>query len=253
MYRWLEHRSTGLYRARSPLFGGGLWYKIAMAHTGTLIVIDGADGAGKATQTKLLVERLRAEGRVVETMSFPQYEKNTFGALIGECLRGSRGDFAGLDPRIASTLYAVDRYESKPQLEAWLQQGVIVVLDRYVSSNMLHQGSKILNDEAALTSFLTWLDQVEHGVFGLPRPQGILYLDVPLSVRKNLMQHDGVRGALDTVETNEDYQRAAEACAQALLARLNSWQSINCAPQGVLMTREEIHELVYAAVMSQLS
>lgn len=233
-----------------------------MSKTGTLIVIDGADGAGKATQTKLLVERLRSEGHVVETMSFPAYETNTFGKLIRECLLGERGDFrkdgkmgdfASLDPRIASTLYAADRFESRPQLVAWLESGATVILDRYVSSNMLHQGSKIHNDETALTEFLSWNDHVEHTVFGMPRPDTILYLDVPFLVRKNMMQHDGVRGELDTVEKDEDYQRAAEECSRTLLARLNNWTPITCTEGGVIKSKEAIHELVYEAASALLT
>jgi dTMP kinase len=224
-----------------------------MATTGKLIVIDGADGAGKATQTKLLVERLRSEGVVVETMSFPNYDHNVFGKLIKDCLQGKRGDFASLDARIASTLYAADRFESRPQLMEWLAAGKMVILDRYVSSNMLHQGSKIVNDEAALKDFLTWNDHVEHVVFGLPRPNLIVYLDVPYLVRKNLMHHDGVRAGLDTVETDEGYQRAAEVCAQELLASLNTWHRVSCVENDVLRTREAIHEDVYAVVRDQLA
>jgi dTMP kinase len=219
-----------------------------MTQTGKLIVIDGADGAGKATQTKLLVDRLRAEGQLVETMSFPNYDANVFGQLIKECLQGKRGDFAALDARIASTLYAADRFESRPQLAAWLAAGKVVILDRYVSSNMLHQGSKMVGDEAGLRDFLAWNDRVEHEIFGMPRPDLIVYLDVPYEVRKNLMHHDGVRGELDEVEKDVEYQLAAEACAQELLASLNNWQRISCVAEGALLGREVIHEAVYNTV-----
>jgi len=114
---------------------------------GKLIVIDGGDGAGKATQTKLLIERLQADGHQVESMDFPQYTKNTFGQLLRTCLDGYCNDFMNTDPRIVSTIYAADRFESKPQLDAWLEAGQIVVLDRYVSSNMMHEGGKIKNEE----------------------------------------------------------------------------------------------------------
>ena len=82
---------------------------------GLLIVVDGGDGAGKATQVSLLVQKLRADGHKVETLDFPQYTQNTFGELIRECLDGKRGDFMAVDARIASTLYAADRFESKPR------------------------------------------------------------------------------------------------------------------------------------------
>lgn len=224
-----------------------------MQSNGTLLVIDGADGSGKATQTKLLVEHLRSEGRTVETLAFPQYEETGFGQLLRECLDGKRGDFNKLDPRIASVLYAADRYVARPQLERWLAAGSVVVLDRYVSSNMLHQGSKIVGDQAALTEFLSWLDHIEHTLFGLPRPNLIVYLDVPYAVRKTLLAADASRTALDTVETDSAYQIAAETCAQELLAGLNNWQRIACTEAGQLLPRDTIHERVYAAITAELA
>ncbi len=227
---------------------------VSMAKIGKLIVIDGADGAGKATQTKLLVDRLHAAGVPVETMSFPGYETNVFGQLIRECLSGKRGDFSMLDARIASTLYAADRFESKAHLIAWLAAGKTVILDRYVSSNMLHQGSKMVGDEVGLRDFLAWNDRVEHEIFGMPRPDLIVYLDVPYQVRKGLMHQDKVRGGLDEVEKNEEYQRAAEVCAQELLASLNNWQCISCvAEDGSLRSRSAIHEAIYETVRAHLA
>ena len=84
---------------------------------GKFIVIDGIDGSGKKTQTKLLIERLKREGLKVKTIDFPQYENNFFGKFIGECLVGEHGDFAKLDPKIASVLYGADRFESSQKIE----------------------------------------------------------------------------------------------------------------------------------------
>jgi len=177
--------------------------------------------------------------------------------LIRECLEGSRtvfrkdekvGDFASLDPRIASTLYAVDRFESKPILTAWLEAGATVILDRYVSSNMLHQGSKIVGNESALKEFLAWNDHVEHTIFGLPRPDTILYLEVPFTVRKTLMEKDMGRAGLDTVEKDAEYQQAAEDCAKALLSDLSTWIPIPCTDGLAIKDRAVIHELIYTAV-----
>jgi len=180
--------------------------------TGTLIVLDGADGAGKATQTKLLVDRLSAEGYQVHTLDFPQYTQNHFGRLLRECLDGKRGDFIGSDARLASTIYAADRFESAPIIREWLESGAVVVLDRYASSNMLHQGAKI-HDTEELTNFLTWLDHMEHGVFGIPRPDVIVYLEVPFLVRKKLKANaiaagkHGIDIKLDQAESNDKHQQ----------------------------------------------
>ena len=142
---------------------------------GKLIVIDGGDGAGKATQAALLVKQLRADGHAVETLDFPQYTQNTFGELIRECLDGKRGDFMAVDPRIASTLYAADRFESKPRLEQWLSEGKVIILDRYVSSNMMHQGAKIDDPEA--------LEQLTTALQGLPFVRGIRPRENGLDIR----------------------------------------------------------------------
>src|SRR6056297_3551024 len=110
---------------------------------GKLIVIEGADGAGKATQTKLIAERLHGEGKQVETMEFPRYQNSFFGAYIKEWLDETHGNFVDLDPRLAAILFAGDRYEARDELTGWLEEGKCVVLDRYVSANMLHQSAKI--------------------------------------------------------------------------------------------------------------
>ncbi len=217
--------------------------------TGKLIVIDGADGAGKATQAQLLVDRLKEDGHEVKTLDFPQYTQNHFGALLRECLDGARGDFLNLDPRIASTLYAADRYESSDTIRAWLESGAVVVLDRYVSSNMLHQGGKIY-DEAELKDFLYWLDTIEHTVFQIPRPDLILYLDVPFSYRQAMLFEDAKRSHLDTVESDEAYQQAAETNATRLTAMFNSWSTIQCVQDNELRSREAIHQDVYEAIQS---
>ncbi|MCD5381379.1 MAG: thymidylate kinase [Candidatus Pacebacteria bacterium] len=213
-----------------------------------LLVIEGADGAGKATQTKLLVERLRSEGYVVESIDFPRYESNHFGKLIRECLDGKRGDFMKLDPRITSTLYAADRFESSKQIKQWLNEGKIVVADRYVSANMLHQGAK-LTDEDEREEFLVWLDKIEHGVFELPRPDSILYLEIPYETRKDMMGSDRDREGLDVSETDADHQAMTEQSARTLVASLNVWRPILCVADGSLRTREDIHQDVYLAVV----
>jgi dTMP kinase len=220
---------------------------------GKLLVIDGADGAGKATQVALLKERLRTEGKEVESLDFPQYQSNIFGKLLRECLDGKRGDFLHTDPRVASSLYAADRFQSKPQIEAWLAAGKIVVLDRYVSANMLHQGGK-LREVKEIEDFLTWLDEVEHGLFGLPRPDTILYLDVPLKVRKRLKLEaiasgkHGADVAADQHEVDDSHQEQAEAQAQHLVSTKNIWHKIDCTKDGEIRSREEIHEDIYSYI-----
>lgn len=111
--------------------------------SGKLIVIEGADGAGKATQVKMLAERLKSEGVPIETLEFPNYEDTFFGAYIKEWTDEKYGSFVDLDPRLSSILFAGDRFEIRDKLIGWLEEGKHVVTDRYVTANMLHQGAKI--------------------------------------------------------------------------------------------------------------
>ncbi|HWQ60474.1 MAG TPA: hypothetical protein VN420_05030 [Candidatus Fimivivens sp.] len=228
--------------------------------TGRLIVIDGSDGSGKATQATLLLKRLQKEGYRARTLDFPRYETNLFGKLLGECLAGEHGDFATLDPRIASVLYAADRFESKGIIEKWLGEGCVVVLDRYVSSNQIHQGGKI-QDAKRRRSFLEWLDRMEFGVFGLPRPDVIVHLHVPTDVSRRLLQEKGatekkpyLRGGKkrDVVETNGKYLEDSRENALRLVRKQNDWRQVECTRRGVLLSREEIAEQVFGIVSSML-
>ncbi len=226
---------------------------------GKLIVLDGSDGSGKATQTRFLLARLKKEGYRVKTLDFPQYEHNFFGKLIGQCLVGDYGDFVQIDPHIGSVLYAADRFESKPVIERWLKQGYIVVLDRYVSSNQIHQGGKIRQPKRQ-REFLKWLDTMEHGVFGLPRPDGIIYLDVPTTISQSLLKTEDQKRKkvyvskrkTDLVESDEEYMRRSRESALKLVRQLNAWTKIVCTKRGALLTREEIAEKVWDQVKTML-
>ncbi|MEK6820941.1 MAG: thymidylate kinase, partial [archaeon] len=110
---------------------------------GKLIVLDGIDGSGKATQVKLLAEKFKRLGIPTKVIDFPRYYDNFFGKLIGEYLSGQYGDFIQTDPRVASVLYAADRFESCEQIKDWLGKGFVVIADRYASANQIHQGGKI--------------------------------------------------------------------------------------------------------------
>ncbi len=219
---------------------------------GKFIVIDGADGSGKATQAGLLVQRLKKEKRKVKKIDFPQYENNFFGQLLGECLAGEYGDFIALSPRIASVLYAADRWESSENLKKWLRAGYIIVADRYVSANQIHQGGKIANSKER-RKFLEWLDRMEFGVFGIPRPNTIIYLHVPVMIGQKLLKkrvrdnrkNKTVKAKKDLAESNLKYLAEAQTSAIRIIKKNNAWQMIDCVRKEKILDREEIHQMIY--------
>ncbi len=227
-----------------------------MRRKGTFIVIDGIDGAGKATQTELLLKRFKAEGKKAVRIDFPRYYGNVFGKLIGECLAGERGDFLNLDPKIASTLYAADRFESKRRIEAWLASGYVVIADRYVSSNQIHQGGKIGNKKKR-KEFLEWLDAMEYGVFKIPRPDAIIYLSLPVKMSLLLLKKSKklgdkkkryLNGKKDVVEHSIRYLENSRKSALAIIRRGNTWKEIICNKGDALLSKEAVHGLVWKEV-----
>jgi len=214
-----------------------------------LIVLDGGDNVGKATQTALLLERLKKEGKKVATLDFPQYTVNTFGKLIKECLTGQHGDFMAIDPKIASVLYAADRYESKNQLIGLLEEADVVILDRYVSANMLHQGAKIVDIEKR-TEFLQWLESVEYGIFGLPEPDLTIALLVsPEHSHEILMRmvEDGSKTS-DVAESDRVHQKGVARCVEWLSSMKKNWITIHCSGITGLRSREDIHAEIHKLV-----
>lgn len=216
---------------------------------GKLIVIDGADNVGKATQVKLLIERLAREGKKADTLDFPRYEENVFGKLLKECLRGEHGDFISLDPKIASTLYALDRFESKEKLNGLLETNDIVVLDRYTSANMLHQGAKIENVEKR-REFINWLEHIEFDIFGIPKPDLTIALAVNFEHSDqifNTMVKEGQKDP-DVAELDRAHQREVAQCVEWMPSVDPSWRVLHCSGDDSLRTREEIHEDIYFLV-----
>ena len=113
-----------------------------MVRWGKLIVIDGTDGSGKATQTELLIKHLKKDGHRVKVVDFPDYYANFFGKFIGHCLSEQYYNFVKVHPKIVSVLYAADRFESKDKIKKWLRDGNIVIANRYASANQIHQDRK---------------------------------------------------------------------------------------------------------------
>jgi len=221
-------------------------------------VIDGVDGSGKATQTQLLVERLVKSGYKVKKIDFPQYGTNFFGQLVGRYLAGEFGGSADVSPYLASVLYAADRFESSGQIKKWLEKGYIVIADRYVSANQIHQGGKIKNLKER-KKFLEWLEKMEFGVFNIPRPQAIIYLDIPLKFSVELLKNKTAKSRKKYLKNKKDIHESdlahlinAKKSAVNLIKKNNNWIKIDCVKNGGLLSREQINNIVWNAVKNIL-
>ena len=225
---------------------------------GKFVVLDGNDGSGKATQASLLAEYFERSGIPSEKIDFPRYKDNFFGKFVGECLAGEHGDFVHMDPKIASSLYALDRLESTPHMRSALEEGKIVIADRFSSSNQIHQGGKIANDEEREV-FLKWLDTMEHDVLNIPRPDAIIYLRVPVEISLALLSEKRkakigslTDGQKDTVEEDRNYLERSHEAANWLASHQPNWHIIDCIKDNELRTREDIHREVAGAIATIL-
>ncbi|MFH1608642.1 MAG: hypothetical protein ABH951_01325 [Patescibacteria group bacterium] len=228
-------------------------------YKGKLIVIDGTDGSGKATQVALLTKHLKKDGKKVKVVDFPEYYKNFFGAFIGHCLSEQYYNFLNVHPKIASVLYAADRWESSDEMRDWLKKGYIVIANRYVSANQIHQGGKT-KDAKRRNDFLKWLDQMEYEVFGIPRPDVTFYLSLPIEIVLKLlknressqMKRAYLKKNKDVAESDRSHLENSIKSALWLAKTQKNWIKINCSEKGQILSRESIHELVYAKVTKVL-
>jgi len=229
---------------------------------GKLIVIDGTDASGKATQTKLLIKRLKRDGRKVKVVDFPDYYQNFFGAFIGHCLSEQYYNFVKVHPKIASVLYAADRFESKDKIKKWLEEGYIVVTNRYVSANQIHQGGKITNNKKR-EAFIKWLAEMEYKVFKISKPDVVFYLSVPIPIvlklirernKKSNRKYLGKKKAKkqDVHEKDVKFLENSRKSALWLAKTQKSWVKIECEKGGQMDTRENIHQKIYKEVARRL-
>ena len=226
-----------------------------MPARGKFIVLEGIDGSGKRTQLDALAFALTRRAVDFLQISFPNYE-GFFGKLAARFLNGEFGSLAAVDPHFSALLYAGDRLESKPAIEAALAAGKTVLADRYIGSNLAHQGARVPREKRE--EFLAWLKQLEYGVYALPAEDLIIYLRVPVAEAHHLI---GQKAARDYTKLRRDLQEAdlahLEAAAQVYddLARQGNWLTIECfdAGSGSLRPPAAIHEEILAAVESRMS
>lgn len=217
-----------------------------------LIAIDGVDSSGKGLQTKMLFEALKEKNDNVVKISFPDYESES-SALVRMYLSGEFGkEINSVNGYAASLFFAVDRYASfKKNWKANYEKGDIIICDRYVSSNAIHQSVKI--EENKRDEFLSWIDDVEYEKLGLPRPDMIFFLDMPVDMALKLMdkRYNGDVSKKDIHEADEGYLSMCHQAAEYACDKFG-WQRIDCVVDGVLRTPEDIHNEIMEKVNSIL-
>lgn len=221
---------------------------------GKLIVIEGTDCSGKETQSNRLIERLHQDGIKVEKKSFPMYDTPT-GKIVGGPYLGKDYICDGwfpetateIDPKVAALYFAADRRYNIPKINALLDQGIHVILDRYVYSNMAHQGGKIIDTNERLNMY-AWLDVLEFKLLELPKPDIAVFLHMPYEFTKELKE--GRKESADQHEQSESHLKMAEN-AYLELSSVYKWKTIECANER-LKTVDEIHEEVYTYIKRML-
>lgn len=223
-----------------------------------LLALEGVDASGKQTQASLLVHRLRRMGLKSSILSFPRYAHTHCGACIGEYLDGALGDPAQLPPKLISMLYAGDRFESLPEIESLAAENDVVVFDRYVASNLVYQSAKVESGKRA--ELLEWIDHMEHEVFGLPRPDINIFLDVPIATTASLMLDKRSRTytnkQMDIHEENLEYLTQCRSIYLDMIraSPRGAWISISCVDdKNQMLHREQIAASIWEALAGRLS
>ncbi len=207
-----------------------------MKNKGRIIVIEGCDGTGKKTQTRRLFNALRTAKYRVATFDFPDYEGGLVGQLIRDCLDGKHGNFMNLDPKIAATLYATDRLQKRTEIIKYYDMGYIIILDRYVSANQIHQAAKF-GDPSQQKKITEWVHELEYGDFEMPIPDVVFFLDVPTLIAQEKIREDETRNEIvDVAEMNTIHQNRTRLVGQRMCAEHDTWKLIDCAPHGTMRT-----------------
>lgn len=221
--------------------------------SGQLIVMEGLDGSGKATQAKLLCEELRKKGKKVRKVSFPDYESDS-SALIKMYLAGLFGsDPSDVNAYAASSFYAVDRYASyKKDWGKFYENGGIIIADRYTTSNAIHQCGKLSSEE--WDAYLDWLFRFEYQMLEIPEPSLVVYLRVDPAVSQKLMtgRYEGHEEKKDIHEKNVEYLKRCQAAADYCAGKLG-WKTIECERNGEMKSIEDIQEEITRKLMDDLT
>lgn len=218
---------------------------------GRFIVIDGSDGAGKKTQTDLLIARLKKDGHKIAAYDFPQYEKTFFGKMVGRYLNGEFGEVGEISPYLTALTYAGDRWQASQSIRNDLDSGKIVISNRYAQSNMGF-GSANFETQKEKDDFLDWMHELEFQIYGIPKPDLVIYLYVPYEISQKLVDKKSKRSYTDLKrdihEKNTDFLKRVEQSYLMLADKYPEWRKIDCVKDGQIMSIEDISGIVYSMV-----
>ena len=218
---------------------------------GKLIVIAGTDRSGKETQAENLVKRLKYEKYPVETISFPQHGERS-ATLVDDYLNGVYGTAKEVGPYRASIFFACDRYAASFQIRKWLEQGKIIISDRYVSANIGHQAGKIENIKER-NKYLDWLFDLEFNIFKIPRPDKNILLYVPPEIGKKFLKKKELREYIKNNDNEDIHEKDLthlkdSASAYLYAADKYGWDKIDCAPNNKIRTVDDISQELWEKV-----
>lgn len=226
-----------------------------MAHSALLVNLEGIDGAGKGTQAALLCQRLRSAGKKAAVIGFPRYAQTLFGRAVGEYLDGQYGALSQVHPFLVALLFAGDRLESLPLLQQAMKENDVVILDRYVASNVAHQAAKRLG--AQRQALAERILEIEFRIHALPRPDLVILLDLPVGVARQLVGRKAARvytqRAADIQEADAAYLEEVRGLYLELARGQKPWHVIDVCPGGHLREAEQISEEVCGLVWARLS
>ncbi len=216
-----------------------------------LIAIEGIDGSGKGTQAARLHAHLQAQGRRAALLSFPRYQQTVFGRKIGDFLNGKFGGLDEVHPLLVSLLFAGDRFESRDLIQQTMASHDVVICDRYVASNMAHQGAKSAGPDRQ--ELLDWIQHLEFSIYKLPAARLTLFLDIPVKQAQQLIAAKSRRSytdkAADLQEADGEYlQRVRDVYLQ--LAKGPDWKRIACTANDQIRSIDDITSDIIAAVES---
>jgi dTMP kinase len=212
---------------------------------GKLIALEGTDGSGKGTQLKILIETLKSKSIPFETLDYPRYEQSFFGALAGKMLKGDFGGVNAIPSELAVLPFACDRWLQKNDIIRWLDEGKIIISNRYTASSAVYQAAKLPAERQP--EFVNWVYKLEQEIMGLPREDLVLYFHVPADIAGALVTKKEARAYLgdkkkDIYEEDAALQKTVERLYLDLATTRSNWKTIDCVANGAIRTPGDIQK-----------